>query len=187
LTPTSASEIASVRRQAAAGAVYFGVVMALWASSLWFIGDLRSKSEEIAAAGAQLEQLSNRSRPKPPASISSAASMSGSPFLAAQTITIAGAALQERIAAAVAKAGGTLVSSEVDLEGAEAKNGFVRLSASAEVSQPAVQRLLYDIEAGMPYLFIDELSIQSPVEFGESETGRMRMTVAVVGQWRRTE
>jgi general secretion pathway protein M len=56
-----------------------------------------------------------------------------------------------------------------------------------EVSQPAVQMILYDIEAGMPYLFVDKLSIQSPEVFGEPESGRMLMTVGVVGQWRSSE
>jgi general secretion pathway protein M len=56
-----------------------------------------------------------------------------------------------------------------------------------EVSQPALQTILYDIEAGMPYLFIEKLSIQSPEGFGEPESGRMRMTITVAGQWRPNE
>jgi len=61
------------------------------------------------------------------------------------------------------------------------------LTASMEVSQPALQTILYDIEAGMPYLFVDKLSIQSPEDFGEQESGRMRMTISVTGQWRLTQ
>ena len=77
------------------------------------------------------------------------------------------------------KAGGALMSSQVELDGPDAKNGFVGLAASMEVSLPAVQTILYDIEAGMPYLFVDKLSIQSPEVFGEP--GRMRMTIEVAG------
>ena len=61
------------------------------------------------------------------------------------------------------------------------------MTASVEVAQPALQTILYDIEAGMPFLFIEKLSIQSPEEFGEPETGRMRMTIGVAGQWRKSE
>jgi len=75
--------------------------------------------------------------------------VSGSPFLDGRTITIAGAALQQRIEAAVAKAGGELTSSQVELDGPDAKNGFVNLTASVEAGQAAVQTILYDIEAGM--------------------------------------
>ena len=75
--------------------------------------------------------------------------MSGSPFLDGRTITIAGAALQQRIEAAVAKAGGELSSSQVELDGPDDKNGFANLTASVEASQAAVQTILYDIAAGM--------------------------------------
>ncbi len=175
------------RRQALAVVSYLGVVIAFLAISLVLIADLRDKAAEIEAAQARLDQLSERSRTSLSASIASNAGVSGSPFLDGKTITIAGAALQQRIETAVAKAAGALVSSQVELDRPDAKNGFVGLTASMEVSQPAVQTILYDIEAGMPYLFVDKLSIQSPEVFGESETGRMRMTVGVVGQWRSSD
>ncbi len=175
------------RRQALAVGSYLGVVIALLAISLVLIADLRDKAAEIDAAQARLDQLSERSRTSLSASIASNAGVSGSPFLDGKTITIAGAALQQRIETAVAKAAGALMSSQVELDGPDAKNGFVGLTASMEVSQPAVQTILYDIEAGMPYLFVDKLSIQSPEVFGEPETGRMRMTVGVVGQWRSSD
>jgi general secretion pathway protein M len=50
-----------------------------------------------------------------------------------------------------------------------------------------LQTILYDIEAGIPNLFVDKLSIQSPEDFGEPESGRMRMTMSVVGEWRPPE
>ena len=124
--------------------------------------------------------MGGRRRPAPAPN----AGVAGSPFLDGQTVTIAGAALQQRVEGAVAKAGGALMSSQVDLDGPDAKKGFVGLTASIELPQPAVQTILYDIEAGMPYLFVDKLSIQSPEVFGEPESGRMRMTIGVVGQWR---
>lgn len=168
-------------------AAYFGLVGALAAASLWFIDDLKDRSDRVMAAQASLDQLLEHSRQRPPASVASDANVSGSPFLDGRTITIAGAALQERIGAAVARAGGDLLSSQVEVDGPEAKNGFVGVTATVEVAQPALQTILYDIEAGMPYLFIEKLSIQSPEDFGEPETGRMRMTIGVAGQWRQSE
>jgi general secretion pathway protein M len=175
------------RRQALAVVAYVGVVIALLAVSLLLVVDLRGKAAEIVAAQMRLDQLSERSGPSLSASTDSNAGVSGSPFLDGRTITIAGAALQQRVEAAVAKAGGALMSSQVELDRPDAKNGFVGLTASMEVSQPAVQTILYDIEAGMPYLFVETLSIQSPEVFGEPESGRMRMTVGVAGQWRSSE
>jgi general secretion pathway protein M len=175
------------RRQALAVVSYVGVVIVLLAVSLLLVADLRDKAAEIAAAQMRLDQLSERSQPSLSTSNASNPGVSGSPFLDGQTITIAGAALQQRIETAVAKANGLLTSSQLELDGPDAKNGFVNLSASMEVNQPAVQTILYDIEAGMPYLFVDKLSIQSPEVFGEPEGGRMRMTIGVVGQWRSSD
>ena len=177
----------SGRREALAVLAYVGVVVALLASSLWLIDDLWARSGEIATAQARLDQLVEHARARPPTSIASDASVNGSPFLDARTITIAGAALEQRIGAAVARAGGALISSQVELDGPEAKNGFVTLTATMKVAQPALQTILYDIEAGMPYLFVDKLSIQSPEDFGEPESGEMRMTMSIVGQWRPSE
>ena len=133
------------------------------------------------------DRLIEDSRPRPTASSTSDTAANGSLFLDARTITIAGAALEQRIGAAVARAGGALISSQVELDGPEAKNGFVTLTATMKVAQPALQTILYDIEAGMPYLFVDKLSIQSPEDFGEPESGEMRMTMSIVGQWRPSE
>ena len=157
------------------------------AISLFLLADLGDKAAELAAVQTRLDQLSERSQQSSSASIGPNSGVNGSPFLDGQTITVAGAALQQRIEDAVAKADGALMSSQVELEGPDAKNGFVGLTASMEVSQPAVQTILYDIEAGMPYLFVDKLSIQSPEVFGEPESGRTRMTIGVIGQWRSSD
>ena len=184
MTAAFATAVASGSRQTLAVGAYVGVVAALAAASLWLVHDLRARSDAIAAAQTRLAELAEHSMPRPPASLASDASLGGSPFLEGQTITIAGAALEQRVGAAVAKAGGALISSQVEVDDPEAKNGFVKLTAAIEVGQPALQPILYDIEAGMPYLFVDKLSIQSPEDFGEPESGRMRMTVSVLAQWR---
>jgi general secretion pathway protein M len=173
---TSTHRVVIGRRQALAVAAYIVVVISI-----------HDKAAEVAAAQMRLDQLSERSQPSLLASSASNAAVDGSPFLDGKTITIAGAALQQRVEAAVAKANGLLTSSALELDGPDAKNGFINLNASMEVSQSAVRTILYDIEAGMPYLFVDKLSIQSPEVFGEPETGRMRMTVWVVGQWQSSD
>jgi general secretion pathway protein M len=61
----------------------------------------------------------------------------------------------------------------------------VSLTASCELDQPALQQLLYDLEVGMPFLFVDQLVIQAP-EAGtgqEGAAGRMRVLLGVSGQW----
>jgi len=44
-----------------------------------------------------------------------------------------------------------------------------------------MQHLLYDIEAGMPFLFIDQFDAQSTQS--TSEGGRIRVVIEVSGLW----
>jgi general secretion pathway protein M len=109
----------------------------------------------------------------------------GTPFLEGPTVTVAGAALLQRVATAVGNVGGTIQSSQVDLLGTQAKDGFVGLVVSCEMEQPALQKVLYDLEVGMPFLFIDQLDVQVPqtTAINEGGAGRVRVVLGVSGQW----
>jgi general secretion pathway protein M len=131
-----------------------------------------------------LDQLQGR-KPRGAGASSLAAEHPGTPFLEGPTVTVAGATLLQRVAAAVGNVGGTIQSSQVDVAGTQAKDGFVGLLVSCEMEQPALQRLLYDLEVGMPYLFVDQLDVQVPqtTAGNESGTGRIRVVLGVSGQW----
>jgi general secretion pathway protein M len=105
----------------------------------------------------------------------------GSPFLEGRTVNVAGAALLQRVAAAINHASGNVLSSQVDLQRADAKDGWIGLVVSCEIEQASLQQLLYDIEAGMPFLFIDQLVVDAPATGVESS--RMKVLLAVSGQW----
>ena len=47
--------------------------------------------------------------------------------------------------------------------------------------------MLYDLEAGMPFLFIDQLVVQGPQKSVVAGGGRMRILIAVSGQWKGTK
>jgi general secretion pathway protein M len=101
-------------------------------------------------------------------------------------VTVAGAALQERVGVAVKKAGGNVLSSQIELDGPQAASGYVDLSEIFEIDQASLQPLLYDLEAGMPFLFVDTLVVQAPQALGQAEGGRMRVQIGVSGQWQAT-
>ena len=88
---------------------------------------------------------------------------SGSAYLEGATVTVAGATLLQRVAGAVAKFGGNVLSTQLDLQGAPPEPVFSSMIASCEIEQPQLQQLLYDIEAGMPFLFVDQLVVQTPL------------------------
>jgi general secretion pathway protein M len=99
-------------------------------------------------------------------------------------VTVAGAALLQRVTAAVTKLGGNVLSSQVDLQGTQSKTGFLTIIASCDIDQPGLQQLLYDVEAGMPFLFVDQLVVQAPASLAASGDGKLRILLAVSGQWR---
>ena len=107
----------------------------------------------------------------------------GSPFLEGPTVTVAGAALMQRVSIAVTQLDGRITSSQVELLSTQFGDGFVGVTASLEIAQPDLQKLLYDLEAGMPFLFIDQLVAQGPAASGDSEGARMRVLLTVYGQW----
>jgi general secretion pathway protein M len=171
-------------RQTLATVAFAAVVAGLIGMTLWFVeDDLLERSDAVTVLRDRLAQIDGRTRPDRLGAQDPRAM--GSPFLEGPTITVAGAALQQRVDAAVTKAGGAVVSSQVDLDGPEANDGFVNLTENIEIAQLELQPLLYDIEAGMPYLFINTLGVQTPQGAEESESERLIVVMGVTGQWQR--
>jgi general secretion pathway protein M len=107
----------------------------------------------------------------------------GSMFLEGATVTVAGAAIIQRVAGAVTKFGGTVLSTQVELKGTQSKTGFLSILVSCDIDQAGLQKLLYDLEAGMPFLFVDQLAVQAPSTLSSSGSGKLRILLAVLGQW----
>jgi general secretion pathway protein M len=134
-----------------------------------------------------LNQLEARQQSPNAANNQAGAVPAGSPFLGGETITVAGATLLQRVASAITQYGGSVQSSQVDLQGPQSKDGFVTLVISCEMEQPNLQKLLYDLEAGMPFLFFDQLVVQGPQQSIVAGAARMRILIAVSGQWKGTK
>jgi general secretion pathway protein M len=171
-------------RYPGAATLTYGLVLVVLLLVAWSaLADVYGRYLDYAAAGDLLDQIEGR-KPMPGGGGARADSApTGSPFLEGPTVTVAGASLQQRVAGAVTKVGGNVLSSQVDLEGSKAKQGYVSLVASCEVDQPALQQLLYDLEAGMPFLFVDQLVVQAPQTGTGEEATRMRVLLGVSGQW----
>jgi len=148
------------------------------------IADVFAHRQALAQTSDLLDQLRGRKGAAKNAAASSA-EHPGTPFLEGPTVTVAGANLLQRVAAAVGNVGGSVQSSQVDVSGAQTKDGFVGLVVSCELDQPALQKVLYDLEAGMPFLFVDQLDVQVPqtTALSDAATGRVRVILGVSGQW----
>jgi general secretion pathway protein M len=166
-----------------AATVYLGLVVVLLFAVVTSIADVVGQRDEVAASATMLEQLDGRNPAAGRGPSSDVTMPSGSAFLEGATVTIAGATLLQRVSGAVTKFGGNVLSTQLDLQGTQSRAGFLSMIASCEIDQTEVQKLLYDLEAGMPFLFIDQLVVQTPLTSSGTGGGRLRLLLAVSGQW----
>jgi general secretion pathway protein M len=166
-----------------AAVAYAGLVFALLFMVVTSVADMFGKREEVGSSAAMLEQLEGRKPAAARGQASDVSMPSGSAFLEGATVTIAGAALIQRVAGAVTKFGGNVLSTQVELKGTQSKAGFISILASCEIEQVGLQQLLYDLEAGMPFLFIDQLVVQASSTQSGSGGGKLRILLSVSGQW----
>ncbi len=180
---TMASLATIWNRKVASIAIYAALVV-LSIGAIWVaLGDVADRYASVHAAEKMLAQLEGRSpNPKGEQGTEFSGAPTGSPFIEGKTLTLAGAALLQRVVKAVNRIGGDVVSSQVDLQGAAAKQGWVTLTVSCDVDESGLQPLLYDIEAGMPFLFIKQLLVQGPTE--GLQQSRMHIVLDIIGQWR---
>lgn len=163
---------------------YLVVVITFLLISGSYIFDILERRQEVAAAGDILSRLESRNPSLARDVDANGSSLpTGSPVLEGQTVTVAGATLLQRVAGAVTRFGGNILSSQVDLQGAQSKDGLVKVSLDCEIDQPSLQKLLYDIEGGMPFLFIDQLVAQAPETTAGALRGKMRVSILVSGKW----
>jgi len=172
------------RFPAGAAILYAGLVLVFAITAWTTVADIMERRDAVAATADTLSQLEGRSPARPRAGgrgeIPAAA---GSPMLEGATVTIGGANLLQRVAGAVAGLGGNILYTQVDLQGLQSKDGFVGVTVSCEVEQPALQQLLHDLEAGMPFLFVEQLVVQGPAVPGTTPEGKLRVLLSVSGQW----
>ena len=177
------------RYSSCAALIYFALVIALASTALFASLEIVGRYRAVSASAEVLARLERRAP-----SLSSDSDWTeesvpaGSPFLDGQTVTTASAALLQQITAAITGAGGKVISSEVTSRGERGGGGapgersgdaFVRVIANCELEEGALLHLLYDIEAGMPFLFVDQFVAEAPA----NAAGKMHVLLGVSGLW----
>jgi general secretion pathway protein M len=170
----------SLARLPLAAILYAGFVITFIAITAFELTDLSERRQAVSAQADILSQLEGRTVAHKVAIDGS--TVSGSPFLDDATVTVAGATLLQRVAGAVTHAGGNVLSSQVDLQGPQSKQGFISVTATCELDQPALQGMLYDLESGMPFLYVDQLQVEAPAADGRPGD-KLRVLMSVSGQW----
>jgi general secretion pathway protein M len=168
--------------EAGAAAGYVALIVAAIVVTWTSLAAVAEQYASLSAAETMLAQLEGRSLTSGnnvgPIMTDAPA---GSAFLEGRDLNVAGAALLQRVASAVRDAGGSVMSSQVDLDNARAKDGWIGLVVSCEIQQVSLQKLLYNVEAGMPFLYIDQLTVEGAKAGAAND--RMRILMGLSGRW----
>ncbi len=109
-------------------------------------------------------------------------------FLAAPTTGLASAQLQAYVTRLVASLHANLVSSGAELAPRADMADTIRLQATFDMALPGLQQLLYELETGTPYVFVEMLSIQPQSGPQQSPPNQpiLHVTLNLRALWRRT-
>lgn len=165
-----------------ASVIAYLVLVALFVSiTILTVLDIQQSRVAAVSAAEILQTLQSHTTARTSAAAQSDVSVpAGSPFLEGATVSVAAAALLQRVLLASKRVNGNTLSSQVDLLGPRSKAGFVSATFILEIAPTALQPLLYDLEAGMPFMFVDELVIQA--SSAAADKGKLRLVLGVSAQ-----
>ena len=141
-------------------------------------------TDQVTTARQSSEMLEQLRRREGHAAPVQAGTTEANPFLEGSTLTVASATLLQRVSGAITGVGGSVQSSQVDIT-TGGKDGIVGLLIDFELQQPALQKLLFDLETGSPLLFIDQIDIQTPQSPAtDDHASQLRISLNASGRWR---
>src|SRR5262249_11773459 len=117
--------------------------------------ELENRSKLLSQLEARVKAR-NEARPK------SGAVAPAEAFLTASTQGLAGAQLQAYLQQMADTQHATVVSSGIEPTRHEDRRDSIRLQATLVMNLAALQAMLYQLESGTPYVFVDSLNVQLP-------------------------
>ena len=166
-------------------------VLALLATVAWGTISLTGQDDlrgEIEQKSRFLAELTRRAAAEAPAPGSAGGSRQSGSSIAAPTETIAASELQKRILERVESVGGVVHSVQAEPVKDAAVDGLRRLVAqlSFDSSTTGLQRLLFDLETGAPFMFVDTLVVQPAAASapGARAADKLRVNLSTTGYWR---
>ena len=142
---------------------------------------------ELSERGETLSHLAARARSGADARARTTTTAPAAAFLDAGTTGLAAAQLQSYLSQVAARQQAILISYGVEPARREDSPDSIRVQVTLEVSQKSVQGLLYQLESGTPYVFVDSLAVQLPSTTGQrgAEDPKLRLTLSLRALWRR--
>jgi general secretion pathway protein M len=172
----------SSRRASSAVAVLMVLLVAIAGGAFVGVNLLQSKQAELEALSTQFDNLQRRR----PAQRSEAreVAITVKPFLGEENFALAANALQKRVVGLIEQTEGKLITVSVDppVLGDEELARRVSVQITAELTNDALQKVLYQLEAAVPFAFVDSF-VASRRETGdgakESALAAPRLSVSM--------
>jgi general secretion pathway protein M len=162
------------------------LVLACASLVAWSLVVRLDAGDELADQQEMLAQLTASVRAKGGPGATAADRAPAAAFLDAATPGLAGAALEAHVAR-LAGQHATLVSFAVQSQAGADAGEVVRIEANMEISLRALQELLYELEAGTPYVFVESITVRAatPTQPSSNQDAPMRVTVGLRALWHR--
>lgn len=108
-------------------------------------------------------------------------------FVKASTQGLAGAQLQAYFAALVGDQHATLISSGAEPASREDAPDVIRIQATLDITMRGLQAMLYQLESGTPFVFVDALTVTASTPSGQrgNQDPVLRVTLRLRALWRR--
>jgi hypothetical protein len=175
------------------GALAVLLVLLLVAAGGGFAGAaiLQTKWLELETLQSQLDVL-KRHKPAPVSRTADVA-ITVKPFLAEQSFALAANALQKRVVGLIEETEGKLITVGVDPQvvGDEELARRVSIQVTAELTNEALQKVLYELESAVPFAFVDSFAVsrkesREPAAKNEAQTEpRLSVSMSVTGYRRK--
>lgn len=175
------------RGKAAALGVLFLVLVASVTAPLWSLQGRSEALDELADGRellARLEAAHQRAGNRPGAIAQLPAKAPPGAFLNAPTSGLASAQLEAYLSQLFHRQQANLISSSVKQADHAETPDILRVQVNLEVAYETLQGLLYELETGTPYVFVDSMSLQ-PGSAREARAATMKVTLSLRAIWHR--
>jgi len=144
-------------------------------------------SQDLLERSQLLSRIEARAKASNDARARSGAIAPAAAFLDAATQGLAGAQLQAHLEQMASVHHAVLISSSIEPAKREDPPDSIRLQATLDLNLPALQTLLYQLESGTPYVFVDSLAVQISGATSQhaAEDPLLRITLGLRAVWRR--
>jgi hypothetical protein len=174
-------------REALLSVGMLGALLFVCANAVGFSWQVRSDAASgFGTRSTLLSQLEAYAANRNKVRLSGAAAPAAA-FLSAPTQGLAGAQLQAYLQHVADTHHATLISSGMEATKHEDQPDAIRLQATLDADLASLQALLYQLESGTPYVFVDSLNIQIPGTNAQHavEDPLLRVTLGLRAVWRR--